>query len=106
MSPMCPLKPAWRIGMELLVSVEADDVINWGENESDSKRGCWDTEGRISVLPIESWYGSYNITHCRAHVIRCAEKNNSGFEQMLGRIMLHHVMYTRLYIVKDEHYIF
>jgi hypothetical protein len=69
MSPMCPLKPAWRIGMELLVSVEADDVINWGENESDSKRGCWDTEGRISVFPIESWYGSYNITHCRAHVM-------------------------------------
>jgi hypothetical protein len=28
MSPMCPLKPASRIGMELLVSVEADDVIN------------------------------------------------------------------------------
>jgi hypothetical protein len=69
MSPVCPLKPAWRIGMELLVSVEADDVINWGEKESDSKRGCWDTEGRISVFPIESWYGSYNITHCRAHVM-------------------------------------
>jgi hypothetical protein len=27
-SPMCPLKPASRIGMELLVSVDADNVIN------------------------------------------------------------------------------
>jgi hypothetical protein len=55
---MCPLKPAWHIGMELLVSVEGDDVIDWGENESDSKRGCWNTEGRLSVFPIESLYGS------------------------------------------------
>jgi hypothetical protein len=28
MSPLCPLKPASRIGMGLRVSVEADDVIN------------------------------------------------------------------------------
>jgi hypothetical protein len=55
--------------MELLVSVEADDIINCGENENGSERGCWDTEGRKSVCSIESWYGSYNITHCRAHVI-------------------------------------
>jgi hypothetical protein len=55
--------------MELLVSVEDDDVINYGENQSGSKRGCWDTEGKKSVFPIENWYGSYNITHCRAHVI-------------------------------------
>jgi hypothetical protein len=69
---MCPSKPAWRIGMKLLISVEGDDVINWGKNESDSERGCWDTEGRKSVFPIESWYGSDNITHCRAHVITCS----------------------------------
>jgi hypothetical protein len=38
MSPMCSLKPARRIGMELLVSVEADNFIHLGENESYSER--------------------------------------------------------------------
>jgi hypothetical protein len=55
--------------MELPVSVEGDDIINCGENQSGSERGCWDTDDQKSVFPIENWYGSYNITHCRSHVI-------------------------------------
>ena len=57
--------------MKLWMIGEADDVTNWGQYDNDRTYGfsCTGPPGSKFGGFLWNWYGSYNITPCRAHVI-------------------------------------